>query len=129
MSVRENRKAKWRKRKSEAEATRSILVQLFPRCFRDKGQPKQPLKTGIYHDIRAAAPQIPARKLGAALHDYTSGRSYLRAMTIGASRVDLEGWPVETVAIEHAKAAREQIEHIESQTYKRRASHAQDRAA
>lgn len=126
---RETRKTNWRKRKSEAESTRAVLVQLFPRCFRGRGEPKLPLKTGIYHDIRAAAPEIPARKLGAALHDYTSGRSYLRAMTVGASRVDLEGWPVEPVAIEHAKAAREQIEHIESQTYKRRAHDAQDRAA
>ncbi|RTL92618.1 hypothetical protein EJV44_17425 [Ancylobacter aquaticus] len=69
----------------------------------------------------AWASRLPARKLGAALHDYTSGRSYLHAMTVGASRVDLEGWPAEPVAIEHAKAVREQIEHIESQTYKRRA--------
>ncbi|WP_428031530.1 ProQ/FINO family protein [Ancylobacter sp.] len=129
MSVASERREKWKRRREAAKTGRALLVERFPRCFCAKGEPKRPLKLGIHKDLRIAAPDIPRRMIVFALADYTSGLSYLRAIQIGASRVDLEGWPAGEVSIPQAKAAREQLERIESKITQRRAPDAQDLAA
>lgn len=109
MTIRTDRRAAWRRRKAAAEATREILVERFPRCFMPKSGKKLPLKVGIYHDLRAVVTDIPARRLNAALHDYTAGRTYLRALVGGAHRVDLDGFPAGIVSSDEASAARERM--------------------
>lgn len=71
--------------------TRKILAERFPACFKSFGQPKLPLKVGIFADITAAAPDIGRHDLINTLTDYCGGASYHRAMIEGAARVDLGG--------------------------------------
>lgn len=104
-----NPHAAWRRRKKAAEATRAILVERFPRCFMPKGERKVPIKIGIYHDLRTAASDISSRKIHRALQDYTTGRTYRRAMIAGAARLDLDGWPVGIVTTDEAEDARERL--------------------
>ncbi len=68
------------KRRTEVAATRRLFVQRFPRCFRASGTAKLPLARTIYQDLRQALPEVRGRLLRDALHDYTTGRSYLRAL-------------------------------------------------
>lgn len=86
-----------------AEETRAVLAERFPDCFARKGAPtKKPLKLGMYHDLRTAAPDIKPQALQLALYDYTSGPKYLDAHTAGATRVDLNGEPAGVVTEEQA---------------------------
>ena len=77
-----------------------------------KGQPKLPLKIGIYRDIRAAFPDMKARAIYSALWDYNRGPTYLRAMIAGAPRIDANGEPDGIVSEEHAKIAAEKLKSL-----------------
>lgn len=120
-------KMRWQLRRRVAEETREQLLERFPRCFRPKGATKTPLKVDIFKDIRAAAPDIPRRRLQLALKDYTSGRTYLRAIVAGAYRVDLDGFPAGEVNDQDAAIARARLEKSEKYParigYRRRAAH------
>ncbi|MCS0497900.1 ProQ/FinO family protein [Ancylobacter sp. MQZ15Z-1] len=120
---------KWRQRKTRAEATRELLVQRFPRCFMPKGQPKLPLQKGIRQAIRAVAPEISARRLHEALSDYVHGRTYLRAMTAGAARIDLDGWPDGIVSEDEAREARVRLRRADRNAARKGADHGHRDAA
>lgn len=101
------KKKQAQRRNKWAAETRALLVEKFPKCFAPKGEDKRPLKIGIYHDIRAALPELPAMKLHPALYDYTSGATYLRNLIeAGAPRFDLNGEPSGIVTEMEAHFAR-----------------------
>ena len=85
--------------------TRRCLVLLFPQAFAPFGQPKKPLKIGIFSDILAACPDLKPWALGFALKDYCEGLSYKRALAAGGARVDIHGNEVEQVSPEHMAQA------------------------
>lgn len=124
MSARTKTRAAWRIRWGKAEQTRELLVERFPRCFMPKGKRKLPLKVGIYQDVRSAAPDISARRLKDALHDYTTGRTYLRALVAGAHRVDLDGWPDGVVTTAEAIVASDALRDADVRSSNREARHA-----
>jgi sRNA-binding protein len=74
-----------------ARRMRAKLRAMFPNCFRGRGQLKWPLKSGIGIDIAQRCPDLDYRHVQLALEDYTTGRSYLLALTPGAIRRDLDG--------------------------------------
>ena len=91
----------------DVPAPRALLAAHFPACFVPKGAPtKQPLKIGIYRDIRARLPELAARRLTAALNDYTKGAKYWTALVEGAVRIDLDGNPAGEVSADEAAHAR-----------------------
>ena len=100
-----NNLEKARKRRAIAAQIRPRLVEAYPNCFAAKGQPKRPLKIGIYHDLKGKLPGVTNRHLHYALCDYVWGPTYQRAMVEGAHRVDLDGFPAGTVSAGEAGAA------------------------
>jgi ProQ/FINO family len=74
-----------------AMKVRRTLAKRFPRCFCDFGQPRRPLKIGIFADIIERASDIERHDLINALADYCGGGSYHAACVEGAERVDLDG--------------------------------------
>ncbi|MDR6953828.1 ProP effector [Ancylobacter sp. 3268] len=111
-----------------ATETREQLAQRFPRCFMPKGAPKLPLKIGIYHDLKLAAPDISSRRLHLALRDYTGGPTYLAALREGAHRLGLDGWPDGIVSADQAADARRRLSSKKRRIAKEHADD-QDRAA
>ena len=74
------------------------------------GAPKKPLKVGIREDIFSRLrSQFDGRRLMRmlkwALPDYCGGPTYLRALTEGTDRVDLEGNPCGVVTKGEAEHA------------------------
>jgi ProP effector len=67
---------------------------------------RRPLKIGIAQDIYAAAPEIDKRDLQMALAHYCKRAGYLRSMTSGAGRADLDGAAAGVVTDEAAASAR-----------------------
>jgi ProP effector len=96
--------------RAEKERTRAFLAEHYPAAFRPKGDhAKQPLKIGIYNDIKARHPEIARHVLHGALGDYTAGPSYLLVMVAGAQRVGLMGEPAGTVSKQHEAEARARL--------------------
>ena len=68
---------------------------------------KRPLKIGIHRDLTAAIPEVPPKRLRAALGWYAGNWAYLKNMTAGAARIDLNGQSAGEVTAEEAAAAAE----------------------
>lgn len=118
-----------RSRRSAIAAMRRTLVERFPRAFMAKGVKKLPLKLGIYHDIRLVAPELASVVLRNTLFDYTAGRTYLEALTTGAPRVDLDGWPSGIVTEAHARGARTRLRKLDTPNCRKEQNHAARPAA
>ncbi|MCI2284147.1 RNA chaperone ProQ [Colwellia sp. MSW7] len=85
----------------------SYLVEKFPACFSLKG-PVKPLKVGIFQDLAEKLDDdetISKTRLRQALRHYTSSWRYLKAIKVGAFRVDIEGNDVAEIDEEQAKYA------------------------
>jgi ProP effector len=80
-----------------------ILCERFPAAFSMKQPP--PLKVGIVGNITTNLPDINARHLESAMAAYCNRPPYLRALTEGAPRVDLDGNPAGTVTASEATHA------------------------
>jgi hypothetical protein len=104
-----NQRAKRDRHHKSMMQMRGWLQRTFPKCFQPFGAPKLPLKIGIFHDVKALYTTTLRHDLAAALKDYTSGVTYLRAMTAGAVRIDLDGNPAGEVTEEAAKIAGRQL--------------------
>jgi ProP effector len=89
-----------------AQETRRRLVELFPRCFKSRGEPKLPLKLNILDDILWRCPELGEAAVRLALADYSFGETYLNALRSGAIRIDLDGHPAGTVSAFAAHNAR-----------------------
>src|SRR3569832_1992426 len=85
---------------------REMLCAAFPRCFAGRREQKQPLKVGIFDDIRRSN-KIPLStgQLRAVLADYTAGGTYLSSFIPGAQRVDLAGRAAGIITAEEAAHA------------------------
>ena len=106
---RKSRGSKIAQNRRRIAETRELLATQFPLCFQPKGQPKLPLKLGIFIDIRRALPQLGRVQLGLALSDYTRGPTYLEALQEGADRVDLQGGVAGQVSAAHAAYAKARL--------------------
>lgn len=86
-----------------AKPTNPVLLKLsemYPALF---GEVALPLKRGVFQDLMAAHPEaFDKAALKEALGQHTRGTRYLKAMSEGLARHDLQGQPVEALALEHA---------------------------
>ena len=79
------------------------LAGLYPALFGDK---LLPLKRGVFQDLMAAHPELFQKDtLREALGQHTRSTRYLAAVADGLQRHDLQGQPVETMALEHVYQA------------------------
>jgi sRNA-binding protein len=90
-----------------ATAIGAMLIERFPQCFVLARDRKRPLKIGIHRDLIAAIPEVPPKRLRAALGWYAGSWAYLKNMTAGAARIDLNGQSAGEVTAEEAAAAAE----------------------
>ena len=90
-----------------ASAIGAMLIERFPQCFVLARDRKRPLKIGIHRDLTAAIPEVPPQRLRAALGWYAGSWAYLKNMTAGAVRIDLNGRTAGEVTAEEATAAAE----------------------
>ena len=74
-----------------ARQTITVLCERFPLAFMPTGEPKKPLKIGIFDDLLAACPDIEPARIKIAMEDYCHGPRYLIEQVEGAMRVGLDG--------------------------------------
>lgn len=103
-----------------ARRMRAKLRAMFPNCFRGRGQIKWPLKISIGADIAERCPDLNYRHVQLALCDYTAGRNYLVALTVGAIRRDLDGNPSGIVDAISARKATHKLARLESNNARQR---------
>ncbi|TRZ99561.1 MAG: osmoprotectant transporter activator [Rhodocyclaceae bacterium] len=77
-----------------------VLIATFA-VFRDC----QPLAIGVHKSIRERLPDIGAGQLHHALKTHTASTRYLKALSQGTSRLDLDGCPAGIVTPEQQKQA------------------------
>ena len=95
-------------RRAKVGAIIELLCDRFPQTFSRRG-PK-PLKVGVYDDALAMLGEaVQPRGLQSALRAYTSNAGYLRALSAGACRVDLDGNPAGTVTAEDEAVAKARL--------------------
>lgn len=82
---------------------RAVLADRFPGITASGSKHKAPLKVGVYFNLIDAG--IDPLEAELFLRCYCAGPKYLRAMTTGAWRVDLQGRRVEQVTEFQAKHA------------------------
>ena len=85
-----------------ADELMPLLKALYPKTF----SRFRPLKLGIDRDLKAELPELSNKKIDRVLWFYTSSRSYLSALRIGADRYGLDGNPAGTVTENEAEFAR-----------------------
>jgi sRNA-binding protein len=96
-----------------AGATLSLLIDMWPECFRLSPAARRPLQIGIHnHVLAVAGGAITPKELTLALRGYVHNLAYLRGMQEGAPRIDLYGNPAGAVTAEEAAIARAKIERI-----------------
>jgi ProP effector len=84
------------------------LCERFPQTFARNGP--RPLKVGVYADLLAAlGGAVQPRDLKSALGAYTSNARYLRGLSAGACRIDLDGKPAGTVTPEDEAVAKARL--------------------
>jgi sRNA-binding protein len=103
-------------RRARIGAVLKLLSDQFPHAFRQRDP--RPLKIGIHVDVLTAlGDAVRRRDLESALRAYTSNPGYLRALSAGASRIDLDAKPVGTVTAEDEVVAKrrlaESTKHVE----------------
>ena len=85
----------------------TYLAEKFPECFSVKG-PVKPLKVGIFQDLAERLNDdetVSKTRLRQALRHYTSSWRYLKAIKIGAFRVDIDGKDAAEIDEEQANYA------------------------
>lgn len=81
----------------------ALLEQLqgeFP-VFRDY----KPLAIGIHKQLMERKPDLDKNKVRIAMHSHTASTRYLKALTEGAPRLDLDGQPAGEVTAEQQEVA------------------------
>jgi ProP effector len=85
-----------------------LLCDRFPQTFSRRDP--WPLKVGLHTDLLAElSDTVRARDLKTALRAYTSSARYLRSLSAGAYRVDLDGRPAGTVTPEDEAVATKRL--------------------
>ncbi len=109
---------------TDSKAVISLLAELFPQCFSDKG-PAKPLKVGIFNDLAERLvddDRVSKTTLRSTLRHYTNSWRYLESVTAGAKRVDLDGNEGEEINQEHADYAAEQLATSKAKAAEKRAN-------
>ena len=78
---------------TDTNAILAYLYETFPLCFIAEGETK-PLKIGLFQDLAerlADDSKVSKTQLRVALRRYTSSWRYLKCVTAGTHRVDLDG--------------------------------------
>jgi ProP effector len=102
-------------RRAQIGAVIELLCVRFPQTF--NGRSPWPLKVGLHTDLLAAlGDAVRPRDLKSALRAYTSNVRYLRALSAGAERVDLDGKPTGTVTIEDEAVATKRLAELANPT-------------
>lgn len=91
------------KRRADSTAVIAQLAALFPKAFAVNHHERKPLKIGIDADIVARG--VAIEPLWRPLRVYCASFGYLRTITAGAERVDLDGNPAGVVTAEAAALA------------------------
>jgi ProP effector len=65
----------------------------------------QPLAIGIHKQLMERMPDLDKNKVRTAMHSHTASTRYLKALTAGAPRFDLDGQPVGEVTAEQQTVA------------------------
>jgi ProP effector len=87
-----------------------LLCDRFPQTFSLEGRGRRPLKLGVHADALAVLDgAVSARDLHSAMRAYTSAASYLRALSTGACRIDLDGKPAGAVTGEEEAVAKTRL--------------------
>src|SRR6516165_8531031 len=93
-------------RRARTAAVIELLCERFAQTFNREGP--RPLKVGVYADVLAAlGDAVQPRDLQSALRAYTSNARYLRVLSAGACRIDLDGKPAGTVTPEDEAVAKD----------------------
>ena len=83
-------------------------AERWPLCFSVREDDRRPLKTGIRHDLYCFT-DLTHDQIGRALYAYVGVASYLRRLTAGAERIDLDGEPAGEVTKDQQYGAEERI--------------------
>ena len=95
-------------RRARIGAVLKLLSDQFPQTFSHRDP--RPLKIGIHADVLTAlGDAVQPRDLKSALRAYTSNAGYLRALSTGASRIDLDAKPAGTVMAEDEVVAKRRL--------------------
>jgi ProP effector len=89
----------------------ALLAANFPKTFVIFEQRRRPLKIGVHRDILdRLGDAIEPGQLSIAMRVYTANEYYLRACTIGAARIYLDGSAAGEVTAEEAEGCRLRLE-------------------
>jgi ProP effector len=89
----------------------------------------KPLAIGIHKQLMARKPELDKNKVRAALHGHTASSRYLKALTEGAPRLDLDGQPAgEVTAEQQAVAVKTLRDRIKLAKERQKAEEAQRKA-
>ncbi|HKQ85646.1 MAG TPA: ProQ/FINO family protein [Candidatus Acidoferrales bacterium] len=95
---------------TDADAADRLIVRLatmFPAAFTIDPASVQPLRVGIFADLRRELGEtFTAPQLSRALQKYTGSLVYLKKCKEGVPRIGLDGTPDGKVSVEHARRAR-----------------------
>ena len=95
-------------RRARIGAVLKLLSDQFPQTFSHRDP--RPLKLGIHADVLTAlGDAVQPRDLKSALRAYTSNAGYLRALSVGESRIDLDAKPAGTVTAEDEVVAKRRL--------------------
>ena len=93
-------------RRAKIGAVLKLLSEQFPQTFSHPDP--RPLKIGIHRDVLIGN-TVRRRDLESALRAYTSNPGYSRALSAGASRIDLDGNPAGAVTAEDEVVAKRRL--------------------
>jgi sRNA-binding protein len=85
------------------------LIELFPACFTPADHERKPLAIGIRDRLFERATGLSKTMMRKALAGYADSTGYLRALTEGAIRIDLDGNPAGIVTPEQAEFAAQRL--------------------
>jgi ProP effector len=98
-------------RKADIDATVELLASRFPHCFAVFEQRRKPLKIGIHIEALSRLDgAITRQELSRALRHYCCNPWYLRAIQVGAERLDLNGNAAGAITESEAEHARKSLE-------------------
>jgi sRNA-binding protein len=90
-----------------------VLVMAYPKAFFPLGRSCRPLRVGIFQDLDAVLPpKIDRPELRLYLGIYTRQARYLRELTVGAARIDLNGRHAGWVSAKEAASAAARLDEV-----------------
>jgi sRNA-binding protein len=98
---------------AEVKAVLELLQEQWPKTISIYQANRRPLKVGIFEDIlKELDGVVTADELRNALRAYTANQFYLKAIKVGASRIDLDGKPSGVIDKDEAEHAVMKLKHV-----------------